>query len=340
MSRHVGRDANFTDEQHQLAEVAGDLFAQVTPTTRVRELWDAEGPRDRKAWEQLAELGLAGIGVPDRFGGMEGGPADLVMVLEQAGRHLVPEPLDLTVAVAVPVLVAAGGSAATTWLPRIARGEAVATLALDGMPLVRDLDDADLVLVERSNTLWLVEGPVPVDDELRVRSEDGARRLFRRPELTGSMLGGQDLVELARTRATAANAALLVGVMDALVEQCVDYAKVRQQFGQPIGAFQAVQHKLATMFVEVESARGAVRHAARLLHRDDPGVQDAVHVAKAAAATAHRLVNGEALQAFAGIGFTWEHDLHLWLKRGLALEQEFGGDRTHRRAVAAGLFDD
>ncbi len=332
----VTRDANFSDEQHQLADVAGDLFSSINPTSRLRALWDGEAPRDRKVWLQLAELGLTGIGLPARHGGMEGGPADLVMVLEQAGRCLLPEPLAETVAVIAPTLVDAGGDLAATWLPRIAAGEAIGALAFDGMPHVLDVDDADLILVERQNTVWIAEGGAAAT---RVRSEDGTRRRFRRPELTGTMLGGADLLEAARTRAVAASAAQLVGLMDALVVQCVDYAKIRQQFDTPIGAFQAIQHKLATMFVLVESARGAARHAARTLHRGGKDAHEAAHVAKAAAAEAHRLVNAEALQIFAGIGFTWEHDLHLWLKRGLALEVEHGGAREHRRALASHLLD-
>ncbi len=331
----VSHDANFSDEQHQLAEVSGDLFGSVNPTARLRELWDGEAPRDRKVWQQLAELGLTGIGVPGRHGGMDGGPADLVMVLEQAGRHLLPEPLADTVAVIAPTLVEGGGDLAATWLPRIAAGDAIGALSFDGMPHVLDVDEADLILVERQNTVWIAEA---VPDAQRIRSEDGSRRRFRRPKLTGTMLGGTELLEDARTRAIAASAAQLVGVMDAMVEQCVAYAKVRQQFGTPIGAFQAVQHKLASMFVLVESARGASRHAARVLHRGDDA-RHAAHVAKAAAADAHRVVNAEALQIFAGIGFTWEHDLHLWLKRGLALEVEHGGAREHRRALVALLLD-
>ncbi len=335
-------DANFTEEQHALAQVAGEVFAAANPPARVRQLGERAEPRDRKVWRQLADVGLTGIGVPEEHGGLGGDAADLALVLEQAGRHLLPEPLTATIAVAVPVLVAAGGDAADHWLPRIAAGDATATLAIaplagDEVPYVLDVDDADIVLVERENTLWLDR---PVDDAERVRSEDGTRRRFRRPALRGELLGGREVLEEARMRMLAARAAELVGVADALVDQCVGYAGIRRQFDTPIGAFQAIQHVLANAFVSVESARGAVRHAIRRIALGGDDRHHATHVAAAAAAATHRRVNTDALQVHAGIGFTWEHDLQLWLKRGLSLEAELGPVRRHREALAAKLFDD
>ena len=330
------RDANFTDEQHQLAEVASELFATVNPSSRVRALGEEPGARDRKVWKRLAEMGLTGIGVPVEQGGMGGDARDLVMVLEQAGRHLLPEPLAATVAVAVPVLAASDDPDAGDLLAAIGSGESLATISFEDVPHVLDVDDAELVLAERENTLWL-DGPAA--EATRLRTEDASRRAFTRPDLRGRLLGTADLLAEARLRSTAATAAELVGVCAGLLDQCVDYAKVRRQFDTPIGAFQAVQHVLADLFVAVESARGAVRHAARAVALGTEDRRLAVHIAKAAANDAHERVNRDALQVFGGIGFTWEHDLHLWLKRGLALAAQDGHAREHRAAVAAALLD-
>ncbi|MFT5222833.1 MAG: alkylation response protein AidB-like acyl-CoA dehydrogenase [Glaciecola sp.] len=329
------RDANYSDEQHQLAQVCDGLFASINPTSRVRALWGAPEPRERLVWKQIAQVGLTGIGVPESLGGIGGDANDLVMVLEAVGRHLVPEPVAATVAVMVPTLVSVGGAVADEWLPRLLAGEATATLSFAQNPHLMDADDADLILVERESTLWL---DTRVPHAVRLRSEDGSRRVFARPDLRGQMLGGADLLEEARMRSTAATAAELVGVCDALVEQCVQYARVRTQFGTAIGGFQAIQHLLANMFVAVESARGAVRHAARRLAAAESDAGHAASIAKAAAAKAHRRVNTDALQLFGGIGFTWEHDLHLWLKRGLALEAQDGTERDHRRRIADQVF--
>jgi alkylation response protein AidB-like acyl-CoA dehydrogenase len=134
-------------------------------------------------------------------------------------------------------------------------------------------------------------------------------------------------------------AALLNGVALALLDQTLAYVKVRQQFGVPVGSFQAVKHKLASVYSTLESSRAAAQLAAHALATDQPDADTACLVAKAAAAQAEFLANDEALQCHAGIGFTWEHDLHFWLKRGRALEHVFGSAREHRAAIAAALLD-
>jgi alkylation response protein AidB-like acyl-CoA dehydrogenase len=330
-------DAHFSAEQLALRDLARDLFAGVNPPARVRELLDGR-VRDRKVWQQLAEVGLTGIGVPEAYGGMGGGAADLVLVHEQAGWHGLPEPLTDSVAVAAPVLVAAGGEVAAAWLPRLAAGEALITVRLVGDPFVTDADDADAVLVEDGGALWLVPA-AGVAVARQVRTEDGTRRRFA---ATVDLAAGTRLdvpVDVARTRAVAATAAELVGVCQRLVDDTVAYAKVRRQFDTPIGAFQAIQHTLADLFVLVESARGAARHAARRIAAGAPDAAHAAAVAKVAAIAASRAVNTGALQVHGGIGFTWEHDLHLELKRGLALEHHHGGARDLRSRLAADLID-
>ncbi len=229
-------------------------------------------------------------------------------------------------------------SSARRWLPRIAAGEATVTVGLAGSPYVADAT-ADLVVLEREGALHAV-----TQDRLTVqplRSVDGARRLF---SVTAEL--GDDTVlstsaadaRWAFDHAAAATAAELVGVAGAMLDMTVAYVKQREQFGRRIGSFQAVQHKLAETLLLVDSARAAVYYAAWALANDTPDASIAASVAKAYASDAERRANAEALQLHGGIGFTWEHDLHLWLKRGKALELQYGDADRHRRRIADWIY--
>jgi alkylation response protein AidB-like acyl-CoA dehydrogenase len=172
---------------------------------------------------------------------------------------------------------------------------------------------------------------------------DRSRRLFTVEAETGpdTLLpaSSAEVVARARDRASAASAALLCGIGLHLLETTVDYVKQREQFGQPVGSFQAVKHKLAETLVVIETARSATWYAAYAIARDLDDRALAVSVAKSYAAGAESKANTEALQLHGGIGFTWEHDLHLWLKRGKALEQAYGTPAEHRERLAAHLLD-
>lgn len=335
-------DVRFTEEQLALRDVARELFAKVSSVARLRELHDG-ADRGTEAWQQIVNVGLSGIGVPADLGGTgsESGSnaTDLVLVLEEAGRAALPEPLASTMAVAVPILTASGADKAAEVLRAIAEGSAtVGTWFADESTLVGDTHA--WILREHDDALTLLPADA-LRDVTPVPSEDGTRRLVRATHdvTAGTVLGGPDTVARARTLATAAAAAELVGVCAALFDQTLAYAKLRRQFGTPIGAFQAVAHELAELFVLLESARGAARHAARRIAADGDDAHRAAHVAKAAANGAACRIETSALQLHGGIGFTWEHDLHLWLKRALALQARHGDTRTHRRALAAAILD-
>jgi len=333
-------DTFLTDEQQALQQMAADLFASVNPPTRVRDLYDG-AVRDRKVWKQLAEVGLTSLGMADDAGGSGGGAVEVGLSLEEAGRACLPEPLGDAVAVAVPALLQHGGALADEWLLRISVGDALVAVHWSDDPFVTDADDADAVLHEDGDNLYLVPRD-GIEVIRQVRTEDGSRRRFEvRVDVGAGERLQVDVGDLAN-RTVVAIAAQLVGVCQRLLDDTVAYAKVRHQFDTPIGAFQATQHKLASMFVAVESARGAVRAASRALADPDTDVVAAEHtarVAKAAAGSASRMVNTEALQIHAGIGFTWEHDLHLWLKRGLALEHAGGDAALHRRVLGRRLLE-
>ncbi|MFP5380166.1 MAG: acyl-CoA dehydrogenase family protein [Vicinamibacteria bacterium] len=324
---------SLTDEQRALRDMARSLLAAHNPPARLRELWEGAA-RKPDVWNALADVGLTGLLVAAEHGGAGGDAVDAVVVLHEAGRACLPEPLLDTMAVAAPVLAAAGRDAATTWLPAIASGEATIAVQLADQPFAVDADVADALLVEVDGALHLVER-----DGFRaipVLSEDRSRRLFRTEFEAGRRVGD---AALARRWGALGTAALLNGVADALLAMTLDYVKVREQFGVAVGSFQAVKHKLATVFASLESATAATQLAAYAVATGAAGSDRAVSVAKVHAVAAESLANAEALQCHGGIGFTWEHDLHFWLKRGRALEHGYGTAGEHRRRIAAALLD-
>ena len=332
-------DFDFSAEQYALRDLARDLFEKESSPTRLRELWSG-APRDPAVWGTMAEVGLLGLTASEEHGGSGGDEVDLALVLEEAGRAALPEPLVETVAVAAPLLAEAGTEEQRQrWVPPIARGEALVTVRLAEAPFVVDADVADLLILERDGELHAVpQGfqytPVP--------TEDRARRIFTVEAETSAstrMVGGAAELSDAFARGAAATAAVLNGISLRLLEMTLSHVATRNQFGRPVGSFQAVKHKLATVHVLLESARASAWYAAYALAGKLPDRHRAASAAKAHAADVAALAGAEALQCHGGIGFTWEHDLHLWLKRGKALEPSYGSAAEHRAALAAHLFD-
>jgi alkylation response protein AidB-like acyl-CoA dehydrogenase len=331
-------DFDFSEEQYALRDLARELFQRESPPSRVRSLWTEQEPRDEKVWRTIAEAGLLGITVPEEFGGLGGDEVDLALVLEEAGRAALPEPLVETVAIAAP-LIAEGGTdqLRADWLPSIASGDALATVKLQTEPFAVDADVADLLLLEREGDLHAI--PRGSFSARRVPSEDGARRIFVVDAETNDATRMPGDAGSARLRGAAATATVLNGIAMRLLELTLEHVTSRKQFDRPVGSFQAVKHKLAEAHVGVEASRPAAWHAAYAIAKGEPGAEVAARVAKVAANDAQRRANVEALQLHGGIGFTWEHDLHLWLKRGNALEAAYGSSAEHRRALASHVFE-
>ncbi|HVS44465.1 MAG TPA: acyl-CoA dehydrogenase family protein [Candidatus Dormibacteraeota bacterium] len=332
-------DFDFSPEQYLLRDTVRDLLRRECTPAAIRASWASETGRSPERWRKLADLGVVGLTVAEEHGGAGMDEVDLVLILEEAGRSLLPEPLLETTAVGAPLIARCGSEALRAgWLARITAGDATVTVGLAGSPYVADAT-ADLVVLERDGALHAV-----TQDRLTVRplrSVDGARRIF---SVTAEL--GDDTVlstsaadaRWAFDHAAAATAAELVGIAGAMLDMTVAYVKQREQFGRRIGSFQAVQHKLAETLLLVDSARSAVYYAAWALANDTPDASIAASVAKAYASDAERRANAEALQLHGGIGFTWEHDLHLWLKRGKALELQYGDADLHRRRIADWIY--
>ena len=331
---------DFTDEQFQLRDAARDFFTGESSPAHVRAMWESGTGRSPELWKKMAETGFVGLTVPEEHGGLGMDEVDLVLILEEAGKAALPEPLLETTAVAAPTLVEAGTpEQQKEWLPRIAAGEAIATVQLGGAPLVADAHVADLLILERDGELHAV--PKDGFNAVHQPSMDGARRVFSVEAETSAdtlLTNDVDAVTKAFDRAAWATAAFLAGVAQTELDMTVAYVKERQQFGRPVGSFQAVKHKLAETLLVVESSKAALWYAAYAIatNRDDRSA--AVSVAKSYATEAERKANYESLQCHGGIGFTWEHDLHLWLKRGKALTHAYGSARWHRERLAGPLF--
>jgi alkylation response protein AidB-like acyl-CoA dehydrogenase len=277
----------------------------------------------RKVWEQLTNLGVTALTVSEKFDGLDAHPVDLVVALERLGRWCVPGPVAESIAVA-PVLLAGDDRCA-----ELASGELIATVALPpDTPRAVDAETAGLVLLATDDRV--TQGAAGECHQ----SVDPSRRLY---DVTATGEAWQADVKRAYEFGVLATAAQLVGAAEALLNEAVDYAKQRTQFGRVIGSYQAIKHKLADVHIAIELARPLVYGAALAL-ADYPsaGARD-VSAAKAAASEASLLAARSALQTHGAIGFTQEHDLSLWLLRVQALRSAWGTPEAHRRRVLEAL---
>ena len=274
----------------------------------------------RKVWDQLADLGVTALAVPEKFDGIEAHPVDLMVALERLGRWCVPGPVAESLAVA-PVLLADNERCAA-----LASGELIATVAHPPrVPRAVDADAAGLVLLATD------DGVTEAEPGARFDSVDPSRRLYDVTATGAAWRVSKEQVGRAFEFGALATAAQLVGAAQALLDAAVDYAKQRSQFGRVIGSYQSIKHKLADVHIAVEMARPLVYGAALSLDARDVGA------AKAAASEASLLAARAALQTHGAIGFTQEHDLSLWLLRVQALRSAWGTPEEHRRRVLEAL---
>jgi alkylation response protein AidB-like acyl-CoA dehydrogenase len=304
-------------EQQQFAASLDGLLTAADVPEIARRWADGDTEPGRALWKQLAEVGVTALAVPEEHGGLGAGPVDLVVALEELGRHAVPGPVVESLAVA-PTLLAGDGDR----LAALAGGEVIATVAAPPhVPYALDAHVAGLVLVVDDNGVALGEpaGPDP--------SMDPTRQLFatRATDPLGTA------ADAAFDVGALACAAQLVGAGRALLDAAVAYAGRREQFGRPIGQFQAVQHQLADVHVGLELARPLV-HAAALAMGSSTASRD-VSAAKVAAGQAAQRAARAALQVHGAIGYTRELDLWLWLLKVPALVHSWGTPSYHRSRV-------
>ena len=345
-----------SEEQELLQETVRGFFESECPVTRLREIYDNDEPFDASLWKGLVELGLAGIAIPEQYGGAGLAALDLAVVAETLGFCAAPGPfLGHSLA---GFAIATGGSDAQKekWLPRLASGDALGTVAfgesagwqpenwtLDaaggalsgGKQAVLFGAEADVIVVGTANGgLAVVESGAGVSAEA-VDNSDRTRRLA---DLTFDKAPCEILAGDAASRTRDLGLVLLAadafGGATRLVEMSVEYAKTREQFGVTIGHFQALKHQLANMALDVEPSRALYWYAAHALDEVPDEAERTAAVAKAHISDRFMQVGRDAVEAHGGYGFTWECEVQVWFKRAMFDRAYLGSPSTHRTRAA------
>ncbi len=353
-----------SESQQTLRDNARRFFAGECPMAQVRRMMETDTAHDPVLWAKMAEQGFTGIVFPEECEGVGLGPVELVLLMEEAGRALLPGPFFSTVALAGVVISSiATAEQKSKYLTPICRGDARSTLALletnttwdpadvqieaqngrlRGEKLfVPDAAAADSIIVVARNGVFVADahaGSVRISPMAGI---DLTRRIYsvQFNDTPAEKLGDTGSLARALELATAALVGEMVGGMQRTLEMTVEYAKLRKQFGKPIGAFQAVQHQCADMYLETESSRSAAYYAAWALGEDQPDASVAVSIAKMYASDACRTVGNRGIQVHGGMGFTWESDLHLYYRRAKASETMLGDATFHRERIARLVID-
>jgi alkylation response protein AidB-like acyl-CoA dehydrogenase len=361
-----------SEEREEFRRSVRGLLARISPEEEVRRLMATDDGYEADAWRRMAkELGLQGLAIPEEHGGSGYGYNELVLVFEEMGRTLVCAPFFSSVALAANALLVAGDDEASRrFLPGIASGETIATLALTedggrwdepGVTLgasgdrlnghktyVIDGHVASLILVvartEAGIGLFAVEGDAPGLERTQLVTMDQTRKQARLEfsDTPATPIGPPDVgwatVSRILDRAAVALAAEQAGGGARCLEMATDYANERIQFGRPIGSFQAVKHKLATLLTEVESAKSAAYYAGwAAAEADEEELPVAAPLAKAYCSEAFMHAAAENIQVHGGIGVTWEHPAHLYFKRAKTSELLLGDPAHHRELLARRL---
>jgi alkylation response protein AidB-like acyl-CoA dehydrogenase len=371
-------DFDLNKPQRLLKDSAREFLARDCKPERVRELMETDTAHDDKLWQALAVQGWTGLRIPEEHGGLGLGLVELAAVMEEMGRACLPSAFLSTLTAAALIEYAGDVQQRGKYLEPIAAGEMKATVALledsanwdlnavklkatrnggkffvTGKKLfVPDADISDvLICVARTGDSLVL---LPIQREAggvsvqAMPSMDGTRKVYElsledvsvsEPEVLGADGDVRTALSRALEVATTALCAEMVGGMQWMLDTAVEYAKTRQQFGRPIGSFQAVQHQCADMLLMTESARSAAYYAAWALTEGDPVATLAVSIAKAYCSDAYREVANRCVQVHGGIGFTWEHDLQLYYKRSKSSETLFGDAIFHRERIARLIVD-
>jgi alkylation response protein AidB-like acyl-CoA dehydrogenase len=362
----------FSEEQEELRRIVRQFLEDKSPETAVRELMAGEKGYDDAVWRQMADqMGLQGLIIPEDFGGSGYSYIELIVVLEEMGRALLCAPYFATVVLAANTLMHAGDDAAKAdYLPGIASGDTIATLAftedngrwdeagitatatasddgytIDGHKMyVLDGHVADLILVAARSgagvSLFAVDAAAAGLSRTALSTMDQTRKQARLEfsstpaRLIGTEGAGWAVLERVLDLAAVGLAAEQVGGAQRCLEMSVEYAKVRVQFGRPIGSFQAIKHKCADMLLEVESAKSAAYYAGWCAAELNDELPSVASLAKAYCSEAYFHASAENIQIHGGIGFTWEHPAHLYFKRAKSSELLFGDPTYHRELLA------
>ncbi|HET7510216.1 MAG TPA: acyl-CoA dehydrogenase family protein [Solirubrobacterales bacterium] len=362
---------DLTDEQQAIKSTAHGFLASRFKSERLREIAASDDGFDESGWKEMAELGWAGLALPEEWGGQGLGIVDLAVLFEEIGNVCAPSPLLSNTIAGLALTFAGSDEQKERWLRPLAAGE------LRGAPALVDAgasaepnkftlaaeSDGDGVVLNGEKTLVMDAASA---DFFLVATADGHRHIVEKAA-DGVTVTPEESIDLTRRlstvrldgvrvapentlpgstedywpvfqRACVAIAAESTGVAQRALDFSVEYAKDRQQFGRPIGAYQAVSHRCAQMLLETENSRSAVYGAAWAADAEPESLPLAASTAKAYASDAGWRVPDAAIQTHGGIGFTWEHDLHFFLKRGRANAATFGDAKWHRERVAEAVL--
>jgi alkylation response protein AidB-like acyl-CoA dehydrogenase len=368
------------EEQEMLKTMARDFLENECPKTLVRQMMEDEVGHSSELWKKIAEVGWLGLVFPEKYGGSEMNFRDLTILCEEMGRAMMPGPFFSTLLLAgIPILEAGTEEQKQEFLPKIANGDLVCTLAVleedgDFWPdavqikatprgndyiisgtkmFVPDARAADYILVaartrrsanpEEGITLFMVDTtewgiyvtPLLTMDETRKQYELMLNRVaVPVSNIIGEVDQGWPILESMALKARTALCAEMVGGGEWVLETSVNYAKDRIAFGVPIGSFQAIKHKCADMYSGLEYARSLMEWAAEAIKDGSPDASIAVSMAKSYCGDVYKSVCGEGIQLHGGIGFTWDHDMHLYFKRSRAADAAFGDVNYHRGLIA------
>jgi alkylation response protein AidB-like acyl-CoA dehydrogenase len=324
-------DFGLNEEQQEIKRTARELLTARFSPEKVRELSESRSYDDAQ-WREICELGWPGIAIDEAQGGQGLGMVELVILCEELGYACAPTPFLSNAAAGLIVQAAGSDEQRDGWLPGIASGEArgAAAFTQDEAAIVPDAEGAAVILLPEGDGATLVQASDAQVEPLQLI--DSTRSYCRVSAAGGDPLPGELAIGICRV--FVAVAAELTGVAQRAMEMAVEYAKEREQFGRPIGAYQAVSHRCAQMFLDTEEARSLTYYAAWAADAEPESLALAAAMAKARASDAAWGVTASALQVLGGIGFTWEHDLHFLLKRARATGQLMGSAREQREQVA------
>lgn len=344
-------DFTFTEDQLLFQESVRDFLLNEVTAEHIRAAWGTDSGRDAALWSRLAEMGLTGMTVAQEHGGLGMNEVDFVLLAQECGYVALPEPLVHTVLVAVPMLQDIGGELAAQWLPQIAAGEAKVIVGLEQNLVVEDAHVADLLLLQQGDALIAATpGQVRLQHNASI---DPSRKLFTVEILQGAVTvaSGARAAALgadALNRGALGCAAQALGLAQRMIDLSVKYTSERQQFGKPIGSFQAVKHHMANIAVRLEYAKAPTHRAAYAIAQGRSGAahasaghasaSHAVSHAKLVACEAANLAAKNCHQVHGAMGYTWEVDLHIFMKKAWALANTWGDAGFHKARIGERIF--
>jgi alkylation response protein AidB-like acyl-CoA dehydrogenase len=335
-------DFRFTEDQVTFRAAVRDFLEGECTPTAIRAVIDSPDGGALKFRSALAELGLAGLPIAEEFGGLGMNELDAVLNAEECGRAAVPGAAFDSFAVAAPLLAAASPELAAEWLPKVAAGEATIAFGHEINAFVLDAEIADLLLMPKDGALYAVpKSAVTVTEAPSVDPSRRPARVAWSPSAGTKILEGrrfEELTGLALDRAALYAAADMLGATQRMLDMSVEYTKNREQFGRPIGSFQAVKHLLADVQVKLTFARPVVYYAAYALVHGLPDRSVRISHAKVAAGDAATLGARRTLQVHGAMGYTWEYDLQIWMKRAWAEAACWGTSAWHRARIAGAIL--